>query len=150
MKLKIAVVLLLTLALGGTYALQSNTVFASNKKPSPTPISSPITSPITGPVTFAGLKLQGKVTYTILGRWWKSFGHLVGASDVTVVAKNRETGEKSETQTNVDGEYVFVLPSAKYKVSVGKDEDGWFVPSSHNVNLKKDKDGINFKGFKWN
>jgi hypothetical protein len=149
MKLKVTLILLLTLVFGGTYALQTNAVQAGNRH-TPTPISSPVTSPISGPITFAGLKLQGKVTYRIIGRWWKSLGHVIGANDVTVVAKNRETGEKTETQTNVDGEYTFILSEDKYKVYVAKDETGWFVPSHRNVNLKKDKDGINFHAVKWN
>lgn len=145
MKHKILLITALVSLFVGSFLLQSkpDNVSAS-------PVTSPVTSPITGPITFAGFKLQGKVTYKILGRWWKSIGKVIPAADVTVVAKDRDTGAKTETQTNSDGDYLFVLPEAKYKVYVAKEEQGWFVPPFKNVNLKKDKEGINFQGFKWN
>lgn len=151
MKLKLILITLLVAVFGYVLSNELQSVSASNKKtPTPTPVTSPITSPVTGPVTFAGLKLQGKVTYKTFKRWWNSAKKVLPASDVTVVAKNRETGEKKETQTDANGEYTFILPEDKYRVYVAKDEKGWFVPPFKNVNLKKDKDGVDFQGFKWN
>lgn len=151
MKLKLTLITLLVAVFGAVLSDSVLSVSANNKKtPTPTPLTSPVTSPVTGPVTFAGFTLQGKVTYKILKRWWNSAKRIVPASNVTVVAKNRETGEKSETQTDTNGKYIFVLPSDKYRVSVDKDEDGWFLPSYRNVNLKKDTKNVDFQGFKWN
>lgn len=145
MKFKI----ILTSILVAVFAFTAVSQYAPSLVLGQSPATSPATSPVTGPVTFAGLKLEGTVTYRILGRWFKSFGKVLAASGVKVTAEDRETGQKVEATTDSDGNYLFVLPSAKYHVDV-EDTSAKFVPPFKNVNLKKDKDDVNFQGLKWN
>jgi hypothetical protein len=151
MKLKLSAIAILSAVFTYVLFLQSGILYAKQSpSATPSPITSPVTSPITGPITFSGFKLQGKVTYKVIRRWFNSMKKLVPASNVTVVAKDRDTGAKTETKTDGDGNYIFTLPSDKYRVSVQSDNHGWFVPFYHNVNLNKDRDGIDFTGFTWN
>jgi hypothetical protein len=150
MKLKIAIIVLLLASFGYLLSKEITSVDAhNNASPTPSPISSPITSPVTSPITFSGFKLQGNVSYRVIKRWFNSLKRFTPAADVTVVAKNRDTGEKTETKTDSDGDYIFTLPSDKYRVTVKSDGHGWFVPPFHNVNLNKDRDSIDFTGFTW-
>jgi len=145
MKTKIIFASILTLVFGYAFVAQTYPVSAKKiETPTPTPITSPATGPVTGPITFAGFKLSGKVTYRNLGRIWKSLGKVVPAVGVQVTAINRSTGTTANTTTDSNGDYLFILPEAKYKVDV--DAQGFFVPPFRMVNLKKDKDGVNFQG----
>jgi hypothetical protein len=145
MKFKVFLSAILIVSLAFAFIAQSGKVSAQ----SVTPTTSPTTGPSTGPITFAGFKLEGTVTYRNLGRIWKSLGKVVPAVGVEVTAKNRETGTETQTTTDANGNYLFVLSEDKYKVTVDDGTNTMFVPPFRLVNLKKDKDGVNFQGLKF-
>ncbi len=145
MKLKIFFATILTLVLGVAFLAQTDISNALAQ----TPVTSPVTGPATGPITFAGFKLQGNVSYRILGRFGKLFGKIIPAVGVKVTAEDRSTGAATDTTTDSDGNYLFLLPSAKYKVTVEDAENTFFVPPFRLVNLHKDTDYANFQGLQF-
>ncbi len=123
----------------------SNAASPTPTAASPTPtIVSPTPSPVVEKFT-----LTGRITYRNLGRFWKSFGKVVGAVNAKVTATNRQTGEKTETTTNANGYYWLTLPADKYKVTVEDTNGTKFVPLSRNVNLHDDREGVNMQGLKF-
>lgn len=124
---------LILLVFGFVVALQTNTASA-------------VDEPATSPVTDFAQNISGKVSYFMIMRFKSNKNE--PADNVTVQARNRDTGEVFTDQTDTGGNYAINVPSGKYTVRVSDDEADFWSPPFRIVNAKKkDRDDKNFKGF---
>lgn len=130
---KTALSVIILMVFGFVVVLQTNTASA-------------VDEPATSPITDFAQNISGKVSYFMIFRFKSNKNE--PADNVTVQAKNRETGEVFSDQTDGAGSYDISLPKGKYVVSVEDDDADFWSPPFRIVNVsKKDRDKRNFKGF---
>lgn len=128
-------------------------------EPSPTLTLTPTTIPSVTPTTIPSITptpteepedegtITGKVIYRRLGRLTVG-PRASDAAGVDVVAETFFGGDEVDSDTtDSNGMYAMDVPPGLYKVTVEDEDDTFFVPPLHIVNVKSDKEkNANFQG----
>jgi hypothetical protein len=134
MKVKTILTFLFTLFVGSLIFIQATQ-----------PVKGDQTSLPSTPSTFYSLK--GRVTLIPLRRWIRPFKKVIPGRNITIKAKNLDTGDVSTTKTDYDGVYSFTLLEGKYTITPkGNNRRIFFIPRQRTVILNENKENIDFKG----
>lgn len=134
MKLKALILVVFFSVLAALSLSQSNIVSAQTE------------SGVTSPVTYFTYVLRGKVHFRLL-----NYTHFIRGTNVTIEAKNIQSGQTFSAKTDASGAYTLVVKqassSAHYviKPNFNGEVIRWF-PAQHVLPVSKDINNINFGG----